>query len=391
VAVGQSSSEQQWLREEMVALTKRLIAHVENGTTDHANDVFREPVANYTDQVKWERERERLFRKSPLLLGLSGDLPEPGSYRALTICDVPVLLIRGEDRVARAFVNVCRHRGAPIIDDERGKQRRYTCVYHAWTYDTAGCLVGLPSADAFDGIERSEHGLRRLPLEERHGMLWGVLTPGGDLDVAGWLGEDLDREFAGFDFASCEWFVSYSIDAANWKLAMDTYFEAYHFASLHRNTINLITYNDVIAFDAFQQHQRNGFPRRNVLELRAVPQTDWEPLNHMSSIYKVFPNNAVTVAPEAVLVSQVLPGPTVDTSITIQSTYSRSPIDSAERRAELDKRARFIRDVILEEDYFLNHKIGAGLRSGANEHLTFGRNEPGLHHFHRMVEEVAHR
>lgn len=389
--MGADSVGRNLLRGEMVALTKRLIAHVENGTTDHANDVFREPVANYTDTAKWQREREILFRNSPLLLGLSADLPEPGSYRALTICDVPILLIRGEDGVARSFINVCRHRGAPIIDDERGKQRRYTCVYHAWTYDTAGCLVGLPSADAFDGIERSEHGLRQLPLEERHGMLWGILTPGVSLNVAEWLGEALDREFAGFDFGSCEWFVSYSIDAANWKLAMDTYFEAYHFSSLHRNTINLITYSDVIAFDAFQQHQRNGFPRRNVLELREIPETEWEPLNHMSSIYKVFPNVAVTVAPEAVLVSQVLPGPTVDTSITIQSTYSRSPIDSDERRAELDKRARFIRDVILEEDYFLNHKIGAGLRSGANDHLTFGRNEPGLHHFHRMVEEFAHR
>ena len=389
--MGANSNETEWLRGEMVALTKRLLAHVENGTTDHANGVFREPVANYTDPVKWEREREILFRKSPLLLGLSGDLPEPGSYRSLTICDVPILLIRGEDGVARSFINVCRHRGAPIVDDERGRQRRYTCVYHAWTYDTGGCLVGLPSADAFDGIDRGEYGLRQLPLEERHGMLWGILTPGVDLDVADWLGEELDREFAAFDFGSCEWFVSYSIDAANWKLAMDTYFEAYHFSSLHRNTINLITYSDVIAFDEFQQHQRNGFPRRNVLELREIPETEWDPLSFMSSIYKVFPNVAVTVAPEAVLISQVLPGPTVETSITIQSTYSRTPIEGDERRVELDKRAKFIRDVILEEDYFLNHKIGAGLSSRANDALTFGRNEPGLHHYHRMIEQYAHR
>lgn len=391
MTVGQISGGREWLQGEMAALAKRLIAHVENKTTDHAADVFREPVANYTSAGKWERERQKLFRESPLLLGLSGDLPTVGSYRTLTVCDVPVLLARGEDGVARAFINVCRHRGAPVIQDERGASRRYTCAYHAWTYDGTGALVGLPSADAFDGIDRCDYALQRLPLEERHGMLWGVLTPGAPLDAAAWLGEDLDREFAAFDFGSCEWFVSYSIDAANWKLAMDTYFEAYHFASLHRNTINLITYNDVIAFDAFQQHQRNGFPRRNVLELRDIPETEWEPLNHMSSIYKVFPNVAVTVAPEAVLISQVLPGPTVETSITIQSTYSRSPIDSDERRAELDKRARFIRDVILEEDYFLNHKIGAGLQSGANEFLTFGRNEPGLHHFHRMVEEFAHR
>jgi phenylpropionate dioxygenase-like ring-hydroxylating dioxygenase large terminal subunit len=375
----------------MAALAKRLLAHVENKTTDHAGDVFREPVANYTSVEKWERERQKLFRESPLLLGLSGDLPTNGSYRTLTVCDVPVLMIRGDDGIARAFINVCRHRGAPVIQDERGESRRYTCAYHAWSYDGAGALVGLPAADAFEGINRCDYALRQLALEERHGMLWGVLTPGATIDVAAWLGDELDREFAAFDFGSCEWFVSYSIDAANWKLAMDTYFEAYHFASLHRNTINLITYNDVIAFDAFRQHQRNGFPRRNVLELRDIPETEWEPLNHMSSIYKVFPNVAVTVAPEAVLISQVLPGPTVDTSITIQSTYSRSPIDSEERRAELDKRARFIRDVILEEDYFLNHKIGAGLRSGANTHLTFGRNEPGLHHFHRMVEEFAHR
>ena len=389
--MGANSSESDWLQSEMVALTKRLLAHVENGTTDHANDVFREPVANYTDPVKWEREREILFRRSPLLLGLSADISEPGSYRSLTICDVPILLIRGEDGVARSFINVCRHRGAPIVEDERGRQRRYTCVYHAWTYDTSGCLVGLPSADAFDGINRDDYGMRQLPLEERHGMLWGILTPGLELDVAAWLGDELDREFAAYDFGSCEWFVSYSIDAANWKLAMDTYFEAYHFSSLHRNTINLITYSDVIAFDEFQQHQRNGFPRRNVLELRNLPETEWKPLDFMSSIYKVFPNVAVTVAPEAVLVSQVLPGPTVETSITIQSTYSRAPIEDDARRSELDTRARFIRDVILEEDYFLNHKIGAGLQSGANDVLTFGRNEPGLHHYHRMIEQYAHR
>ena len=169
--MGASSSESDWLQSEMVALTKRLLAHVENGTTDHANDVFREPVANYTDPVKWEREREILFRRSPLLLGLSADISEPGSYRSLNICDVPILLIRGEDGVARSFINVCRHRGAPIVEDERGRQRRYTCVYHAWTYDTSGCLVGLPSADAFDGIVVDPGAGRAFTVDRPHGRL----------------------------------------------------------------------------------------------------------------------------------------------------------------------------------------------------------------------------
>jgi hypothetical protein len=114
--VGANSGVDNWLHGEMAALAKRLLAHVENKTTDHAGDVFREPVANYTSVEKWERERQKLFRESPLLLGLSGDLPTNGSYRTLTVCDVPVLMIRAGTRAlttrgrttARERWSVCR-------------------------------------------------------------------------------------------------------------------------------------------------------------------------------------------------------------------------------------------------------------------------------------------
>jgi|GEM_PF-4571464 len=65
----------------MLAPTRRPVSHVENGTPDHAGDVFREPVANPTDTVEWQHEQKVLFRNSVLLPGLLGDPPEYCSDR----------------------------------------------------------------------------------------------------------------------------------------------------------------------------------------------------------------------------------------------------------------------------------------------------------------------
>src|SRR5438093_4524305 len=95
-----------------------------------APDIFQVPVSDYTDNDRWEREVQ-LLRTTPMMLALSQELPELGSYWAMTRLGVPILLVRQKTGEIRLFINACRHRGAMVVEEGHGKQPRFTCVYHA--------------------------------------------------------------------------------------------------------------------------------------------------------------------------------------------------------------------------------------------------------------------
>jgi nitrite reductase/ring-hydroxylating ferredoxin subunit len=129
------------------SLARRLIDHIENGTTDLDDGVLEVPSEIYTSAWHLQRELEVLFHARPLVLCLSGALPGPNTYKAVDLCGTPVLLTRDAEGKVHAMANACRHRGVRVADG-CGQARRLTCPFHAWTYDTTGQLVGLPTAAA---------------------------------------------------------------------------------------------------------------------------------------------------------------------------------------------------------------------------------------------------
>ena len=86
------------------------------------------------------------------------------------------------DGAVHAFHNVCAHRGSAVELSSCVSQRRFTCPYHAWSYDTAGRLRSIPNDDGFTSVDREQHGLVPVPVEERHGLVWAV--PGAAPDAA---------------------------------------------------------------------------------------------------------------------------------------------------------------------------------------------------------------
>ena len=122
-------------------------------------------------------EFERVFTKLPLGLALSIELPEPGTYLAKTVCRKPVLLTRDKHGKARAFLNVCRHRGATVCAEGAVKTSRFACPYHSWTYAADGELVYLNAADTFGEVDKSTLGLTELPSAEKSGVIWVALDP----------------------------------------------------------------------------------------------------------------------------------------------------------------------------------------------------------------------
>lgn len=366
-------------------LARRLLDLHQAGTTTLEEEVYENPVSVYLDEDRFAREQDALFRTSPIVAGFSVELAEAGAYKTIDIAGTPVVVVRGEDGEARAFLNVCRHRGATVVEGT-GCARRFTCKYHAWTYDSGGALVGLPGAAGFAGMDRDHRGLVALPTAERHGLIWVVATPGGGVDLDAHLGP-LDAELAELRLDELTYVGTRELPAAcNWHVAMDTHTESYHFASLHKDSIGPFTLSDLNVVERFGSSQRLGFGASSLPTLAEVPEDEWNVVPHVQLVYLLFPNCSLLVTGDHCELFQVLPGPTIDRQVTLQSYYNRVPLDTDEVVAATEFFFEMFHGVVRDEDYPCAEEIQSGLASGANSHLVFGRNEPALHHLHRSYD-----
>jgi len=365
-------------------IVRRLLDHVANGTTDMADHMLEVPAALYTSDEHAARERHALFEDRPLVLCLSGALPAPGTYRAVDLLATPLLLTRdGEGRV-HSFLNGCRHRGVRVADGA-GSARRLTCPFHAWVYDVEGRLVGVPVPEGFDTLCREDRGLVELPVAERHGIVFGCLRPGPAIDVDTLLGAALADELAMFGLADWKLWSDPHVHrvGSNWKVALDTFRENYHFNYLHRRTLADFAYGGVLTFDAFGPHLRNCSAIRTIDALRDLAEAEWlRPFEHFSYQYALFPNTNLTITEKRLELWQVLPETTA-TSTVVHTAYVPSALDDAERPAVEDMIRWTCETVVDGEDFWVAGRTEPGIRTGLLDTVLFGRNEPAPQHLHR--------
>ena len=170
-------------RQDQIAEARKLLAHLENRTTDLADGIYRNPVTDYTCPQQAARERELFFRKTPLNIGLSALLPNPGDWLTHDYTGVPMLLVRRADGSLGAFHNVCRHRGARVAEGSGRGGKDFRCPYHGWCYGLDGALIARPDEASFAAAERATHGLVPLPVVEKYGMIWAAPSPDVTIDV----------------------------------------------------------------------------------------------------------------------------------------------------------------------------------------------------------------
>lgn len=376
-------------REESMALAKRALTHFVARTTDQAPGIMPMPVAAYTDPDRYRHEIERVFRRQPIALCLSLELPAPGNYVALELMGVPVLLVRGSDGQARAFLNVCRHRGAQICPHGSGSARVFSCPYHAWTYDDRGALIGRYRGETFGEVDTDALGLTPLPCAERAGLVWGVLTPGLPLDIDAWL-RGMQEPLSGLRLGDWHLYLQRDLPGPGWKVTLDGYLEVYHHDSVHGRTVGKHTVGNLLVWDTYGPHQRLVFGRRTIGELRDLPETQWEPEKHIRRIHSVFPNLSISgILGDHCLVSQVFPGPTPDTTVTRQTVLCSTPPATDAEREAADVFSAMTLQAVQDEDYKIGAGIQAAIRSGANTEFLFGRNEPAVQHYHQWVAQLS--
>ncbi|RJG18853.1 aromatic ring-hydroxylating oxygenase subunit alpha [Massilia cavernae] len=145
----------------------------------------RRPVGIFIAPDHYARERAEVFRKVPVAVTLSSMLPEPKMFLALDAYDLPILLSRGEDGQVKAFLNACQHKGAKVVERaDAFKGGRVSCPYHAWTYNLAGELAGVPRQEVFPSLDKHEHGLAPLACHEAGGFIWVMLDREAEPDFS---------------------------------------------------------------------------------------------------------------------------------------------------------------------------------------------------------------
>ena len=372
-----------------VRLIEEMLERLDAGTNIDEGGIRRNPTSAYTDPDLAAREWDAFFRHHPQIIGLSGDLPEPGSYFTISDFGVPVIASREQDGAFVAMVNACRHRGALVVEEERGTARRFTCRFHNWTYDNSGDLVGLPKRDHFGDIDTSCHGLIRLPAVEKHGLLFVHPDPDGVIDVENLLTVEFAEELASWKLDELVVADRDNYDVAcNWKLANDTFGETYHFPALHQNTINLGFHGNVSCYETFGRNHRFLLCRRAIDEMRNLPKEQWNIAVATLPAYYLFPNVQLLPTVDGCFFIRIYaqagnPGRHTSRITFFLRKGVAEASEGAQARAEQEKTlAQLFASIIRDEDYAMGASQQTTANSGALKEVIYGRNERPLHHYH---------
>ncbi|KZS64395.1 (2Fe-2S)-binding protein [Mycobacterium kansasii] len=371
---------------QLIDLTRRALKLARDQTTDLAPSQHAVRAREYTSLERHDRDRAMVM-SCPQLVGYVSELPRPGSYCTKTVMGRSVLLTRTSDGSVRAFDNVCLHRQAQVATG-CGTAKRFSCPYHAWTYDNTGRLVGLPGREGFPEMTLKDDGLTRLPATEFAGFLWIALDPGATLDIATHLGPLAD-ELDSWGIGHWSPLGEKELDSRiNWKLAIDTFSENYHFATVHKQTFATIARSNCTVFDSYGPHHRLIFPLNTIMELDTAPEDQWNPFHHMVVIYALFPNIVLSVTIANGELFRVYPGEQPGRSVTVHQNSTALDVSDESVAAAAQAVFEYAHATVRDEDYRLAESLQANLESGARERLVFGRNEPGLQHRHLAWERA---
>jgi phenylpropionate dioxygenase-like ring-hydroxylating dioxygenase large terminal subunit len=247
----------------------------------------------------------------------------------------------------------------------------------------------VPAGASFDGVDRADHQLRSLPVSEEHGLVWVIPTPNATLNVDEHLG-GLQEDFASYGLGSYHHYKTQVIRRRfNWKMMTDTFLETYHFDTLHKTTVGPIFFGNLAPFDAFGPNGRMVAVRRSIVSMRNEPETDWDLIPHTGIVYTIFPNTVLVSQGDHIETWRAYPtGNGTDECIMYASLYTPEAVTTASAAKHWDANMDLLINTVEREDFPLSEGIQRGCSSGAQRHLTYGRNEPALIHHHKALRRA---
>jgi phenylpropionate dioxygenase-like ring-hydroxylating dioxygenase large terminal subunit len=372
---------------DQVAQLERLLGMVRTNTRDDAPGLSHAPVREYFDEARYDAEVRLLFRRYPVVVAFSAQLRKPGDFVTHNDTGQPMLVVRGTDGMLRAFLNVCRHRSASVETKACGEGKRaFVCPYHGWAYDLTGRLLGITDGAAFGDVDRETHGLRRLAVAEKYGLVWVVptaLEAGHDaaLDIDAYLGP-VSGDLASWDMTGWEVYGAVPIRSRlNWKLMVDTFGEIYHFRHAHSGSIHSMFLDNIVTFDRLDRHMRAVAAKRSLREVEKLPPDSWRVLDHAVVLYRLFPNTVLIYDKNHCSVFGTFP-------ISAEESVLQASllVDPQGPGREAWDRTFGLLQKVLGEDFAIAELVQRNFHSGANERQTFGKFEKALGWYHNEID-----
>tara|TARA_B110000495_G_C22997496_1_gene588261 strand:- start:205 stop:1365 length:1161 start_codon:yes stop_codon:yes gene_type:complete len=361
-------------------LLDHILSHIDNGTTDLGDEIWYEPVENYSSKARFDSER-RLMRRLPIPFCPVAALPEPGSYVARNSAGVPIVVVRDLDGTIRAFRNACRHRGMQLAEGS-GYTKLFRCTYHGWAYRLDGQLEYVPHDHGFPNLDKDNNGL--VPVHAvniQSGLVFITqdepVGPGALESLPDLLSDDQVL----FDSDEHE-------DNINWKLTAEGTLEGYHIKPTHPESFFPYGYDNLNVIELQGPNSRVCFPFRRIEQLRDAPRENLSLDRMVTLVNRIFPFASVTRLAQHYNVSLAEPESPTRTryfsyKLTLPIPDGGAPTEEILARAKKD--AAFLSDTGNKEDAKVVSDIQAAIGSGANTHYQFGRFESAIGHLHRNL------
>ncbi len=353
------------------------------------------PAWLYRDEEFFAHEAERVFRPSWQVVCHLNDIPQAGDFHTFEFLNEPLVVLRGDDGVVRAFHNVCRHRAARLLDGPSGRcGLRIRCPYHAWTYDLRGRLAGVPFRERFAGLDAGAHGLAPVEHEVFHGFVFVRLAPGGP-SVAEMMAP-YEAEIAPYRMAEMVPLgrVTLRPRAVNWKNIADNYSDALHIGVAHPGLTRLFGKGYGIEATEWVHkmwgllRDRPSDSRSERMYQRVLPEVAHLPAERQRlwTYFKLWPNVAFDIYPDQIDFMQFLP--VSATRTTIREIAYVHPDARREMKAARYLNWRINRQV-NREDTDLIERVQAGMASSSYDAGPLGDSEVCLRQFARKLREFV--
>ncbi len=260
------------------------------------------PKALYTSADVLDCERERIFATEWICAGRADEIANPGDYMTFELGPQPIIILRGMDGMISARSNICRHRMMRLVEG-RGNTRKFTCPYHAWTYDLDGQLVAAAYMDRTECFNKKDIELPGIKCEEYFGWIYVSLNP--EIAPVADMLADLTDMVAPYNMQNYQTiFVEDHIWDTNWKCLTENFMEGYHLPVAHRATVGAYfpvmdtIFDDRGSFDNFtsQLFTKTGdAPVGTAHPTNTTLEGKWRKTSVMPT---VFPSHMYVLAPD---------------------------------------------------------------------------------------------
>lgn len=327
----------------------RILAELAAATSGEFTAAKSLPPALYHAPSVHAREIASIFRSQWICAGRLAEIAEPGDYLCLDLVDAPLFVVRRRDGTVAAFSNVCRHRGARLLDD-RGHVTRISCPYHSWTYDLDGQLVGAPFMHS--GFDVGSFRLPQLATFEWQGFVYVNADPDAQPPDLGELSANVG------DYRMADYVPVHACTetwATNWKCLVENFMDAYHLHRVHRETFAAqgssesgTTLSDGDEASAWHYVDESSGAK----SVQAHPDNTWlSPENrHRTWLINVFPSHVFQLQPDFLWSLSILPLGIGETRFRWSLSVPAEILNGAkDRQAHVDGVVAFLERVNAED------------------------------------------